>query len=215
LRARSLTDNDRSINTAPLVTDWLHRHRAGRNRMKVEALAITDVKIVESRVFDDARGTFSESWNRRAFAGAGIVCDFVQDNYVWSSAKGTVRGLHFQAPPYTQGKLVRVTKGAVYDVALDLRRNSPSFGQHVGALLSASNGKQIWVPQGFAHGYVTLEPDTEVFYKVTDYYAPEAEGGVLWNDPALAIVWPLDGSAAILSDKDVQLPPLRDLASPF
>lgn len=183
--------------------------------MKVEALAIADVMIVQSRVFDDARGAFCESWNRRAFAEAGIVCDFVQDNYVWSAAKGTMRGLHFQAPPHSQGKLVRVTRGSVYDVALDLRCNSPSFGQHVGAVLSASNGKQIWVPEGFAHGYVTLEPNTEVLYKVTDYYVPGAEGGVLWNDPDLAIAWPVDGSAAILSEKDVQLPPLRDLASPF
>ena len=191
------------------------RLRAGYSWMKVEALAIADVKIVESRVFDDGRGSFCESWNRRAFAEAGILCDFVQDNYVWSAAKGTVRGLHFQAPPHTQGKLVRVTRGAVYDVALDLRRNSPSFGQHVGAVLSVANGKQIWVPHGFAHGYVTLEADTEVFYKVTDYYAPGAEGGLLWNDPALAISWPVAGSAAILSGKDVKLPPFRDLASPF
>jgi dTDP-4-dehydrorhamnose 3,5-epimerase len=126
-----------------------------------------------------------------------------------------MRGLHFQAPPYTQGKLVRVTKGAVYDVALDLRRDSPSFGQHVGAFLSASNGRQIWVPEGFAHGYLTVEPDTEVFYKVTDYYAPKAEGGVLWNDPALAISWPLDGAEAILSEKDLLLPLLQNFASPF
>lgn len=199
-----------------LVADQLRaRYRVGHSRMKIEALAITDIKIIEPRVFNDARGAFCESWSRRAFAEAGIACDFVQDNHAWSTSKGTVRGLHFQNPPHAQGKLVRVTRGAIYDVAVDLRRKSPSFGQHVGAILSASNGKQIWVPEGFAHGYMTLEPDTEVFYKVTDYYAPGTEGGLLWNDPALDISWPVEGSAAILSEKDVQLPPLRDLASPF
>lgn len=183
--------------------------------MKVEALAIAGVSVIESKVFDDARGGFCETWNRRGFAEAGITGEFVQDNHVWTRAKGTVRGLHFQSPPHAQGKLVRVVRGAIYDVAVDLRRGSPSFGRHVGTIISAADARQIWVPIGFAHGYATLEPETEVIYKVTDYYAPGAEGGVLWNDPALDIAWPIERNKAVLSEKDQYLPLLADLVSPF
>lgn len=183
--------------------------------MKVEALAIAGVSVIHAKVFDDARGGFCETWNRRSFAEAGVTGEFVQDNHVWSSAKGTLRGLHFQAPPHAQGKLVRVVKGAIFDVAVDLRRGSANFGRHVSTIITAADARQIWVPVGFAHGYVTLEPDTEVIYKVTDYYAPGAEGGVLWNDPALDIAWPIEPGAAVLSEKDKILPLFADLASPF
>lgn len=183
--------------------------------MKVEALAISDVKVITPAIFEDSRGSFCETWNQRALAAAGIHAEFVQDNHVLSRSKGTVRGLHFQSPPRAQGKLVRVARGAIVDVAVDLRRSSPSFGKHTAAVLSASNAKQIWVPVGFAHGYMTLEPDTEVLYKVTDFYAPDCEGGLLWNDPALEIQWPYPSEAAVISDKDRYLPPLEQLSSPF
>jgi dTDP-4-dehydrorhamnose 3,5-epimerase len=183
--------------------------------MKVEALAIPDVLLIAPRSFEDARGVFSETWNQRAFAEAGIATTFVQDNHVRSAAAGTLRGLHYQIPPHAQGKLVRVIRGAIFDVAVDLRRQSPTYGRHVGAILSAANTHQIWVPVGFAHGYVTLEPDTEVLYKVTDYYAPGSEGGLLWNDPALGIHWPADAASVVLSDKDTVLPRLGSVSSPF
>jgi dTDP-4-dehydrorhamnose 3,5-epimerase len=183
--------------------------------MKVEALAIPDVLLIAPRSFEDARGVFSETWNQRAFAEAGIATAFVQDNHVRSAAVGTLRGLHYQIPPHAQGKLVRVIRGAIFDVAVDLRRQSPTYGRHVGAILSAANTHQIWVPVGFAHGYVTLEPDTEVLYKVTDYYAPGSEGGLLWNDPALGIDWPVDTASVVLSDKDTVLPRLDAVSSPF
>jgi dTDP-4-dehydrorhamnose 3,5-epimerase len=183
--------------------------------MKVEALDIPDVKLIEMKAFRDNRGTFSESWNRQRFANHGIAADFVQDNHVHSVAAGVVRGLHFQAPPYAQGKLVRVIRGAIQDVAVDIRKTSPSFGRHVRAVISAENGYQIWVPEGFAHGYITLTPDTEVLYKVTNYYAPQADYGIRWNDPALAIDWQCAGLTIALSDKDRGLPLLEDVDSPF
>jgi dTDP-4-dehydrorhamnose 3,5-epimerase len=183
--------------------------------MKVEPLAIADVKLVEPKTFKDARGSFSETWNNRVFQELGIAADFVQDNHVWSDEAGTLRGLHFQSPPHAQGKLVRVTKGAILDVAVDIRRQSPSFGKHVSAVISAGNGLQIWVPEGFAHGYVTMEPNTEVLYKVTDYYAPGAEGGILWSDPALAIDWQTEDDTVVLSDKDLRLSLFSDFETPF
>lgn len=183
--------------------------------MKVESLAIADVKLITPRQFRDDRGFFSETWNRRIFEQTGIVADFVQDNYACSLMAGTVRGLHFQVPPMAQGKLVRVVRGAIMDVAVDLRRSSSTFGQHVSAVLSAENWTQIWVPKGFAHGYVTLEPDTEVAYKVTGYYAPGHDAGILWNDPALGIDWRLGSLQPLLSAKDRDLPPLSELYSPF
>lgn len=179
--------------------------------MHVEGLAIPDVKLLTPRVFRDERGYFSETWNEQALARAGIAARFVQDNHAYSAAKGTVRALHFQRPPMAQDKLVRVVRGAVLDVAVDLRRASPTFGRHVSAVLSAENWRQIWVPKGFAHGYVTLEPDCEVIYKVTEYYSPAHDAGILWDDPALGIAWGVARDTAVLSEKDRKLPLLKDL----
>ena len=175
--------------------------------MKIESLAIADVKLITPKKFGDDRGFFSETWNERALTDAGIKAHFVQDNQAFSAAKGTLRGLHFQLPPMAQDKLVRVTRGAVLDVAVDLRRSSPTFGRHVSAVLSDRNWSQLWVPKGFAHGYCTLEPDTEVIYKVTEYYSPAHDRGIQWNDPALAVDWPVTKVTAHLSDKD-KLQPL-------
>ena len=183
--------------------------------MKVESLAIADVKLVHAPVFRDDRGFFSETWNCKSLAEAGIDAHFIQDNHAFSHAKGTVRALHFQAPPMAQDKLVRVVRGSIRDVAVDLRRASPTFGRHVAVDLSASNWLQIWVPKGFAHGYVTLEPDTEVVYKVTGYYSPAHEAGLQWDDPALDIDWGVMRANAVLSEKDLKLPPLAALANPF
>jgi len=163
----------------------------------------------------DARGFFSETWNRAAFAAIGIDCDFVQDNHSLSRRKGTVRGLHFQTPPFAQAKLVRVTRGAVLDVAVDIRHGSPTFGQHVTVELSAENWRQLFVPEGFAHGFCTLQPDTEVLYKVSAPYAPDHDKGLLWNDPALAIDWRVSADDAVVSDKDRAHPLLADLEAVF
>ena len=179
--------------------------------MHVEQLGIADVKLFTPRIFRDERGFFSETFSARDLAAAGIAESFVQDNHSLSRMKGVVRGLHFQIPPRAQGKLVRVTRGAILDVAVDIRRGSPTYGQHVAMMLSAENWRQLWVPSGFAHGFCTLEPDTEVQYKVTDYYAPECDRGIRWNDPALGIAWPVAAEFAILSDKDRKQPMLADL----
>jgi dTDP-4-dehydrorhamnose 3,5-epimerase len=183
--------------------------------MKVEPLAIPEVLLIQPRRFEDARGFFSEVYNRDAFRAAGIGAEFVQDNHSLSRDVGVVRGLHFQTPPRAQGKLVRVLRGAIWDVAVDLRRGSPSFGRHVATELSGRNWNQLWVPPGFAHGFCTLEPDTEVAYKVTDLYAPECDKGLAWDDPALGIPWPVDARAAILSDKDRRHPRLAELPAYF
>jgi len=179
--------------------------------LTVESLAIPDVKIIRPKKHGDARGFFSETYSQAALAAAGIDLTFVQDNHAFSAAKGTVRGLHFQTAPFVQDKLVRVVHGSIYDVAVDLRRNSPTYGKHVSAVISASEWNQILVPAGFAHGLLTLESDTEVLYKVTNYYSPQHDFGLLWNDPALAIAWPLDGAEALLSAKDKVQPRLADL----
>ncbi len=183
--------------------------------MKVESLAIAGVKLLTPRIFRDGRGFFSETWNAALLETAGISEHFVQDNHALSIAKGTVRGLHFQIPPMAQDKLVRVVKGAVLDVAVDIRRGSPTYGRHVSAVLSAENWVQIWVPKGFAHGYVTLEPDTEVIYKVTAPYSPAHDRGIQWDDPALGIDWGVSGANAMLSGKDSRLPPLSELQGVF
>jgi dTDP-4-dehydrorhamnose 3,5-epimerase len=183
--------------------------------MQVEALAIQDVKLLTPKIFRDERGYFSETYNRQVLAAAGIDRTFVQDNQSLSRSKGVLRGLHFQIAPHPQGKLVRVTRGAIFDVAVDIRRGSLSFGQHVSTTLSAENWSQLWIPEGFAHGFCTLEPDTEVIYKVTDFYAPECDMGLAWDDPDLGIAWPLSGTQAILSDKDRSHPRLRDLPAHF
>ncbi len=183
--------------------------------MQIESLSIPDVKLITPRRFADARGFFSETFNESAWRDAGFTAHFVQDNHAYSVEKGVVRGLHFQLPPSAQGKLIRVARGAILDVAVDIRRASPSFGKHVSAVISAENWRQIWVPPGFAHGYVTLEPHTEVIYKVTALYAPRDDRGIRWNDPALGIEWGIGEAAAILSDKDRAQPLLADAPDLF
>ena len=183
--------------------------------MQVDEFGISAVKMLIPRKHGDHRGFFSEVYNQRTLARAGIDVEFVQDNHSLSADKGTVRGLHFQAPPFAQDKLVRVVRGAVFDVAVDLRRASPTYGRHVSAVLSAEAWNQLLVPTGFAHGFMTLEPDTEVIYKVSNYYAPEHDKGLLWNDPALRIAWPIPEADAILSDKDRGQPRLAELVTPF
>ncbi|MCL9998914.1 MAG: dTDP-4-dehydrorhamnose 3,5-epimerase [Erythrobacter sp.] len=168
--------------------------------MNVIETAIDGVLIIEPRVFGDERGFFMEIWNAASFAAAGLDLSFVQDNHS-RSQKGVLRGLHFQNPG-PQGKLVRVTNGAVFDVAVDLRRSSPTFGRWVGVELSAANKRMFWVPEGFAHGFLTLEPDTDFLYKCTAPYAPQSEHTLAWNDPAVGIEWPLGGIEPALSAKD-------------
>jgi dTDP-4-dehydrorhamnose 3,5-epimerase len=173
------------------------------------------VKLLKPRRFEDERGWFSETYNRRRELALGIEVEFCQDNHSLSRPVGVLRGLHFQAPPHAQVKLVRCLRGRIWDVAVDIRDGSPSFGRWVGAELSAENGRQLYVPAGFAHGFITLEPDTEVEYKVTDFYDRDSEGGLIWNDPTLALPWPLPPGGPVLSDKDVLLPRLADFKSPF
>jgi dTDP-4-dehydrorhamnose 3,5-epimerase len=178
--------------------------------MQIDSLAIPEVKLITPRKFGDHRGFFSETYSQKVFAEAGIDVAFVQDNHSLSATKGTLRGLHFQTLPHAQGKLVRAVKGAILDVAVDIRHGSPTFGQWVGAELSADNWQQLYVPPGFAHGFCTLVPDTEVIYKVTDFYAPETDRGIAWNDPAIGIDWPVDASSVVLSDKDTKHPTLAE-----
>jgi dTDP-4-dehydrorhamnose 3,5-epimerase len=177
--------------------------------------AMPEVKIVKPRRFEDERGFFVETYTKRALAAEGIFEEFVQDNHSRSNPAGTVRGLHFQLPPFAQAKMVRCSAGRIFDAAVDIRRGSPTYGRHVAVELSAANGWQLLVPIGFAHGLVTLEPATEVQYKVSAYYSPEHDAGIFWNDPALAIPWPVDPASAALSDKDRKLPLLSEFTSPF
>jgi dTDP-4-dehydrorhamnose 3,5-epimerase len=183
--------------------------------MNVTPLSIPDVMIVEPERFSDQRGFFSETYNRRALAERGIELEFVQDSHSLSRPKGTIRGLHYQSPPFAQAKLVRVVRGSILDVAVDLRRGSPTYARHVAAVISARAWNQILIPIGFAHGFCTLEPDTEIVYKVTQYYSPEHDLGILWNDPELGIEWPVADELAVLSAKDRCQPRLRDIVSPF
>lgn len=183
--------------------------------MKVTRLAIPDVLLLEPVRHRDHRGFFSETFSKRALAEAGVEIDFVQDNHSLSGERGVVRGLHFQTEPAAQDKLVRVPRGAVFDVAVDLRHGSPTFGKWVGAMLSADNWHQLLIPKGFAHGFCTLEPDSELLYKVSDYYAPECDRGIAWNDPDIGIDWPVAPEAAVLSDKDAKQPRLADLPAYF
>ena len=182
--------------------------------MKVTRTAIEGVVILEPKVFGDARGFFTESFNQKVFDEAvGGSFSFVQDNHSRSS-KGVLRGLHYQLPPHAQGKLVRVVQGSVYDVAVDVRRGSPTFGQWVGVELSGENQKQLWLPPGMAHGFLVTSDSADFLYKTTDYYNPQAEGCVLWSDPALGIEWPDVGSAPRLAAKDAAAPALSQ-AAPF
>ena len=183
--------------------------------MQVVALEIPDVRLLTPRKFGDNRGFFSETYNLLAFRKAGIDLTFVQDNHVFSAKKWTVRGLHFQSPPYAQDKLLRVVRGSVLDVTVDIRRGSPTYGRHVSTVLSGEAWNQILVPIGFAHAFLTLEPNTEVIYKVTNYYTPKQDHGLLWNDPQLGIDWLVPEDQVELSEKDRARPLLRDLHSPF
>ncbi|WP_281708379.1 dTDP-4-dehydrorhamnose 3,5-epimerase [Phaeobacter italicus] len=180
--------------------------------MQIEETGLPGLKVLTPARFGDSRGFFSESWNRRRMAEQGLDLDFVQDNHSLSRAPGTLRGLHFQSPPAAQDKLVRCGQGALFDVAVDIRKGSPSYGAWFGIELSAENGKQLLVPKGFLHGFVTRVPDTEVIYKCTDYYAPECDGAVAWD--SCGINWELDGTP-VLSEKDAAAPALADFDSPF
>jgi dTDP-4-dehydrorhamnose 3,5-epimerase len=182
--------------------------------MKVTTTAIEGLLIIEPRVFPDDRGYFYESYNKKKFEEAGITAEFVQDNQSFSQ-NGALRGLHGQANPFAQGKLVRVIQGRVLDVAVDIRKNSPTYGQHVSVELSGTNHLQFWVPPGFLHGFVTLEDDTIFTYKVTNFYDKASEIGVLWNDPTLAIGWGINDAEVLLSPKDELLPKFEDFVSPF
>ncbi|WCE68573.1 dTDP-4-dehydrorhamnose 3,5-epimerase (plasmid) [Sulfitobacter faviae] len=173
------------------------------------------VVIITPARFGDHRGFFSESYSARALAEHGIMTEFVQDNHSLSMTQGTIRGLHFQAPPHAQDKLVRCGRGALFDVAVDIRKESPTYGQWVGVELSFENGKQLLVPAGFAHGFVTRSPETEIIYKCSDYYARETEGAIAWDDPNIGIDWGLGEISPVLSDKDAQAGSLADLESPF
>ncbi len=179
--------------------------------MRITRLEIPDIILITPERFHDARGFFTELYSAKRLEEAGIKDAFVQDNLSRSSKTGTVRGLHFQTPPHSQTKLVRVSRGRILDVAMDLRSSSLTYGRHVAVELSAENRLQIYIPVGFAHGFCTLEPDTEVVYKVSSYYAPLAEGGVLWSDPELNIDWPVDARDATLSERDAKLPLLKDI----
>ena len=182
--------------------------------MQIEETGLPGLKVLTPARFGDSRGFFSESWNRRRMAEQGLDLDFVQDNHSLSRAPGTLRGLHFQSPPAAQDKLVRCGQGVLFDVAVDIRKGSPSYGAWIGVELSAENGKQLLVPKGFLHGFATRAPDTEVIYKCTDYYAPDCDGAVRFDDPGIGIDWGLSG-AAVLSEKDAAAPLLADFDSPF
>ena len=183
--------------------------------MDIKTTKVPGVLVLKPRRFADVRGYFVETYNAQLFRQSGIRVHFVQDNQSFSLRKGTIRGLHFQLPPAVQVKLVRVLRGSIFDVAVDLRLESPTYGQWVTLQISAESGEQIFVPRGFGHGFCTLEPNTEVAYKVDSYYAPELESGVVWNDSALNIPWPVGMNEAILSEKDRKLGTFKDLASPF
>lgn len=173
------------------------------------------VKLYTPRRFSDDRGWFMESYSIGALAAVGVDCAFVQDNHSYSRPVGTLRGIHFQRPPHGQDKLVRCLRGRIMDYAVDLRRGSPTYGHYVSAELSADNGAQLFVPIGFGHAFVTLEDDCEVAYKTSDIYAPDCDGGIVWNDPSIAIDWPLPPGGPVLSGKDQMLPTLAEFDSPF
>jgi len=183
--------------------------------MKVEKTSLTGVLIITPARHGDARGFFSESWNRARMEDHGLHFDFVQDNHSLSARAGTVRGLHYQAPPHAQAKLVRCGRGALFDVAVDIRKGSPTYGRWTGVELSFENGRQLLVPEGFLHGFVTRQPDTEIIYKCSDFYAPNSDGAIRFDDPDIGIDWGIAPGDAILSEKDRAAPRLRDFDSPF
>jgi len=182
--------------------------------MEIIDTKLQGVKLLKPKRFGDNRGFFAETYNRRVYTDLGVDAEFVQDNHSLSAAVGTVRGLHFQAPHQAQTKMVRCGRGSIFDVAVDIRKGSPTYGQWTGCKLSDANGVQMFIPAGFAHGFVTLEPDSEIVYKCSDYYAPETEGAIRWDDPTIGIIWPLQADPT-LSSKDVIAPFLVDLDSPF
>jgi len=183
--------------------------------MKIVPTRLDAVVVVIPAQFSDDRGYFSETWNARRMEEAGLGVSFVQDNHSYSAVKGTVRGLHFQAPPHAQDKLVRVARGRIIDVAVDIRRGAATYGAWVAEELSAANGRQLLIPKGFLHGFATLEDDTEVLYKVSDFYASDTEGSIRFDDPDLAVDWRLGGQKALLSDKDAAAGSFSDFVSPF
>jgi dTDP-4-dehydrorhamnose 3,5-epimerase len=183
--------------------------------LEITETALPGVLRIVPRRIGDARGFFCESWNRRRMAEAGLDHDFVQDNHSHSAERGTVRGLHYQSPPMAQAKLVRVVRGAVRDVAVDIRRGSPTYGRWVAEDLSAENGASLLIPRGFLHGFVTLTPETDVLYKVDAYYAPDCDGAIRFDDTDLGIDWGIDPGEAVLSEKDARAPAFRDFVSPF
>lgn len=184
-------------------------------KLSVHALAISEVKVIEVPRFEDGRGYFCETFSQPDFEIGGLDRDFIQDNESYSARAGTVRGLHYQREPYAQAKLIRVPRGRIFDVAVDLRPGSPTYRRHVHVELSDLNGKQLLVPRGFAHGFCTLVPNTTVLYKVDNPYAPSHEAGINWADPELAIPWPVSAGQAILSDKDKRLPRLNELSAAY
>ncbi len=207
-------DGDEPCDTAAGMLD-----RAGVRTfiaaMDVKPLSLPGVILLTPRRFSDSRGYFSETYNERAFQAAGITAKFIQDNQSYSAKRGTIRGLHFQLPPAAQAKLVRVLQGSVYDVAVDMRAGSPTYGRWDGATLTASGGEQLFVPRGFLHGFCTLEPDTMVAYKVDEFYAPASDSGIIWNDPAIGVRWPVAAADVVLSDKDQKLGSFAAFSSPF
>ncbi len=183
--------------------------------LDIEETPLSGIRILTPRRFVDDRGFFSESWNAQRMADQGFEISFVQDNHSLSVELGTVRGLHYQAPPHAQTKLVRCGRGRLWDVAVDIRKGSPTFGRWFGTELSFENARQLLIPEGFLHGFVTLEPETEIIYKCSDYYARDCDGVISWNDPDLDIDWPLSRRPPILSDKDARAPAFREFESPF
>jgi dTDP-4-dehydrorhamnose 3,5-epimerase len=191
------------------------RNHKAESTVQAIPLELPGLVLLEPVKHGDARGFFSETYSARDMERLGLGTPLVQDNHSLSAKIGTIRGLHFQTPPHAQVKLVRVIKGAIADVCVDIRHGSPTFGQHVSIELSAKNWRQLWVPEGFAHGFCTLEPDTQVLYKVSTYYAPMHDKGLAWDDPELAIDWPLANHPPVVSDKDRHHPPLADLPHDF
>jgi dTDP-4-dehydrorhamnose 3,5-epimerase len=183
--------------------------------LEIHKTDLPGVLVLKTRRFVDGRGYLVETFSERAFSGAGLRTGFVQENLSCSNRAGTIRGLHFQVPPAAQAKLVRVLRGAIFDVVVDLRQGSPTYGQWRGRILTAADGEQLFIPRGFAHGICTLEAQTEVSYKMDSFYAPECDAGLNWSDPDLKINWPIDAKAAILSERDVGLGFFRDFVTPF
>ena len=183
--------------------------------MKIEKTNLSGVLVLTPARFGDNRGFFSESWNRKTLRENGIDIDFVQDNHSFSTSVGTIRGLHFQSPPHAQAKLVRCGRGILFDLTVDIRVGSPTFGMSFGVELSAENGKQLLIPKGFLHGFVTRAPETEIIYKCSDYYVPDCEGAVRFDDPVLNIDWGVDRGSAVVSEKDLSAPLFSEFKSPF